>query len=78
MSILDLPIEQQKEIAASLGQSFDAWKKSVRQALASAKKYPKPQMGIPSERAKFIQSRMDAETPSDDVENRGKRFKRIV
>lgn len=64
MSILDLPIEQQKQIADELGQPFDSWKKSVRKVLESAKKYPKPQEGTPSKRAEFIQERMDAETKS--------------
>jgi hypothetical protein len=42
MSILDLPIEKQKQIAANLGQPFDAWVGDMKKVLEAAKNYPKP------------------------------------
>lgn len=64
MSVLDFPLDRQQRIAAHLGMSYADWRVGVEKALAMAAAYPPPRRGEPSARAKFIQARMDAETPS--------------
>lgn len=64
MSILDLPIENQKAIAASLGVPFADWQRQVRRDLATVEHHQKPtRRTVVSARAKLIQARMDSETP---------------
>lgn len=72
MSILDLPLENQKAIAASLGVPFAQWRSKVEIDLAAAKAYPKPKgrTASPSVRSQMIQRRIDSETPSQPVVTR--------
>lgn len=68
MSILDLPLENQKAIAASLGVPFADWQRQVRRDLATVKSHPKPKRStVISARSQLIQARMDSETPSKPV-----------
>lgn len=64
MSVLDFPLERQQRIAAHLGMSHADWRAGVEKTLAIVAAYPPPRKGEPSAQAKFIQARMDAETPS--------------
>lgn len=69
MSILDLPLENQRAIAASLGIPFAQWRRNVEIDLAAARAYPKPKgrTASPSVRLQMIQKRIDSETPSQPV-----------
>lgn len=75
MSILDLPIEKQKQIAANLGQPFDVWVRDMQRVLSEVAAYrPKKSAGNRSPesiaRAAQIQARMDAETPSHKIDSK--------
>lgn len=69
MSVLNLPLEQQRALAKEMGLSYDAWVAKMKKSLQKITAYrPTTSKGNRSPesiaRAAQIQARMDNETPS--------------